>query len=234
MVRVAGADSTPGGWCVVSYESGRLSLERVTAVSEIMGSVTELDILAIDIPIGLLDAYEIGGRACDRAARKLLGQRRGSVFPAPVRPVLSASTYEDACNRSRKSSPDGKKISKQTYAILPKVQQVDDLLQKRPELRDVIREVHPEVCFRELAGEPMWYAKSKQSGREERERVLRSSFPNFDEIMGARKEKRLPLEDVLDAAVACWSALRLAAKAGRSVIEPIPQDSTGLQMTIWV
>jgi predicted RNase H-like nuclease len=88
--------------------------------------------------------------------------------------------------------------------------------------------------FCELAGEPMRYAKSKQSGREERERVLRSTFPNFDEIMRARKEKGLPREDVLDAAVACWSALRLAVGKGQSLIESIPHDSAGLPMTIWV
>jgi predicted RNase H-like nuclease len=234
MSRVAGADSTPGGWCVVSHESGRLSLEKAATVSEIIGFGTELDILAVDIPIGLLDAYETGGRPCDRAARKLLGRRHSSVFPAPVRPVLGASTYEDACHRSRTSSPDGRKISKQTCAILPKIQQVDDLLQKRPELRGVIREVHPEVSFCELAGEPMRCAKSKQLGREQRQQALRRCFPSFDEVMRARGEKGLPLEDVLDAAVACWSALRLAAKKGRSLIEPIPQDSTGLQMTIWV
>ena len=80
----------------------------------------------------------------------------------------------------------------------------------------------------------MRYAKSKQLGRDARERALRGCFPNFGRDHSARKEKRLPVEDVLDAAVACWSALRLAAGKGRSLIKPIPQDSTGLQMTIWV
>ena len=42
----------------------------------------------------------------------------------------------------------------------------------------------------------------------------------------------MPLEDVLDAAVACWSALRLAVGKGRSLIKPIPQDLSGLQMTM--
>jgi predicted RNase H-like nuclease len=234
MTRVAGADSTPGGWSVVFHESGRLRVHKAAALSEIVDFDTELDIIAVDIPIGLLDAYESGGRACDREARKLLRWRRNSVFPAPVRPVLTASTYEDACTRSRTSSPNGTKISKQTYAIVSKIKQVDDLLQKRPKLRNVVREVHPEVCFCELAGQPMRYPKGKQPGREEREQALHSCFPNFDAVIKAGREKRLPLTDVLDAAVACWSALRLAVGKGRSLIEPIPQDSTGLPMTIWV
>jgi predicted RNase H-like nuclease len=234
MVRVAGADSTPEGWSVVFHESGRLRVEKAATLSDIVGFAAELDIVAVDIPIGLLDAYESGGRACDREARKLLGRRRSSVFPAPVRPVLRASTYEDAYARSRTSSPNGMKISKQTYAIVSKIKQVDDLLQQRPELRDVVREVHPEVCFCELAGQPMRYSKSKQPGREEREHALHSCFANFDSVVKAGREKRLPLTDVLDAAIACWSALRLAVGNARSLIEPIPYDATGLPMTIWV
>jgi predicted RNase H-like nuclease len=234
MARVAGVDSTPGGWCIVFNESGRLRVQKASTLSEIADFGTELDIVAVDIPIGLLDAYERGGRACDREARELLGSRRSSVFPAPVRPVLKASTYEDACTRSQRSSPQGMKLSKQTYAIVSKIKQVDDFLQERPELRNVVREVHPEVCFRELAGQAMRHPKSKLLGREEREQALRGCFPNFDAVIKAGKEKHLPRADILDAAVACWSALRLAVGKGRSLIEPIPRDSTGLPMTIWV
>jgi hypothetical protein len=43
-------------------------------------------IVAVDIPIGLLDSFETGGRCCDREARKCLGpKRRASVFPAGAR-----------------------------------------------------------------------------------------------------------------------------------------------------
>ncbi len=234
MAVVAGVDSTPGGWSVVFHESGQLHVRKAGTLSDIVDLGTEYDILAVDMPIGLLDAYESGGRACDRGARKLLGPRGGSVFPAPVRRVLEASTYEDACARSQASSPNGMKISKQTYAIVSKIKQVDDLLQERPELRNVVREVHPEVCFCELAGQPIRHPKGKQPGREEREQALHSCFPNFDALIKAGREKRLPLTDILDAAVACWSALRLALGKGRSLIEPIPRDSTGLPMTIWV
>ena len=96
-----------------------------------------LDIVAVDIPIGLNEGYEAGGRFCDRQARKCLRGRASSVFPAPVRPVLAASSREEACTLSRASAPHGKAISKQTFAILPKIREVDELLRRRPELRDV-------------------------------------------------------------------------------------------------
>src|SRR5271157_3482359 len=101
----------PGVWfrrsrrCMVSPDplgtacppSGRNSTYRPVQIPEagsILDGGTDFDIIAIDIPIGLLDAYEIGGRACDRAARKFLGKPRGnSIFPAPVRPVLAATLW---------------------------------------------------------------------------------------------------------------------------------------------
>jgi hypothetical protein len=54
-----------------------------------------LDIVAVDIPIGLNEEYEAGGRFCDREARKCLRGRASSVFPAPVRPVLAASSSRE-------------------------------------------------------------------------------------------------------------------------------------------
>ena len=118
---VAGVDGTPGGWAVLIMQAGRLVIQKVAALSSIVDGSTDFDIIAIDIPIGLLDAYEAGGRACDRAARKFLGKpRSNSIFPAPVRPVLAATSWEDACARSRASAPHGKAVTKQTFAILDK------------------------------------------------------------------------------------------------------------------
>jgi predicted RNase H-like nuclease len=46
-----------------------------------------------------------GRRACDKAARKLLGQQRGSsVFPAPCRPAWGAQTYAEASSINRQKT----------------------------------------------------------------------------------------------------------------------------------
>jgi predicted RNase H-like nuclease len=125
MKRVAGIDGTPGGWAVVIIAEGQSIIRKVAALSDIFDDATVFDIVAVDVPIGLLDAYEVGGRVCDRAARQFLGRPRGSsVFPAPVRPVLEAKSWEDACVRSRGSAANGKAVTKQTFAILPKIREV--------------------------------------------------------------------------------------------------------------
>jgi predicted RNase H-like nuclease len=78
MTRVAGADGTLGGWAVVIVEAGRSYIRKMAALSDVLNGAADFDIFAVDVPIGLLDAYEPGGRACDRAARKLLGRPRAS------------------------------------------------------------------------------------------------------------------------------------------------------------
>ncbi len=235
VVRVAGIDGTPGGWAVVVMSDDDWSVRKAVALSDVFGDGGGLDIVAVDVPIGLLTSYEVGGRACDRAARAFLGRPRGSsVFPAPVRPVLGALSWEGACSRSWASGPNGRAVSKQTYAILDKIKEADDLLQSRPGLRRVVRAVHPEVSFAELAGGPMVYRKSSAAGREERRRVLVRCFPELGVIEKTGRASGLPTEDILDAAVSAWSALRLAEGRGRSLPNVVTFDVTGLPMAIWV
>jgi predicted RNase H-like nuclease len=232
-VRVAGIDGAPGGWAIVTMDEGDFAIQRIATLFEFFDDHADLDIAAIDMPIGLLDSYEVGGRPCDRAARATLGKRASSVFPAPVRQTLEAISWDDACIRSRASAPSGKAISRQTFGILPKIKEADELLQKCLKLRDIIREVHPEVCFAVLTGASMVGHKSSKSGREERQQALKAFVPSLSEIESSGRAQRLPIEDVLDATVACWTASRIAN--GHSCCLPSSPtiDSTGLPMAIW-
>ena len=234
MTHVAGVDGTPGGWAAVIVQGDRCEIRKVAFLGDLLEIGSDFDVIAVDVPIGLLDAYEVGGRACDRAARRILRRRASSVFPAPVRPVLAATSWRDACVKSRASAPHGKGISKQTFVILPKIKEVDDLLRSRRKLRDVVREVHPEVCFCELAGEAMLHRKGSTAGREERRLALTRVFPDLGVIERGGRALGLPIEDIWDASVACWSAVRLAKGEARSLPDHIPFDATGLPMAIWV
>lgn len=235
MTRIAGVDGTPGGWAVVINDHGSLRIRQAKSLTDIVNDCSDFDIIAIDIPMGLLGVYEIGGRAFDRSARRLLGRPRGSsVFPAPVRSTLDAGSWQEACAVSRQSGPQGKAVTKQAFAILPKIREVDALLQQRDELRHILHEVHPEVSFAELAGQPMVYRKSSRLGREERRQALARPFPSIDEVESHGRAIGLPIEDILDALVACWSAARVAKGEGRRLPNEILLDATGVQMTIWV
>ena len=84
MVRLAGADGCRGGWVAFSLHIDGEKIVKwdwnlcprfrdVLLFSE--GSAK----LAVDMPIGLLNNPEPGGRKCDREARRLLGARRSTI-----------------------------------------------------------------------------------------------------------------------------------------------------------
>ena len=63
----------------------------------------------------------------------------------------------------------------------------------------------------------MEHRKASILGREERMRALARSFSELHLVEKWGRDQGLPIEDILDAAVACWSALRLVGGKGRSL-----------------
>lgn len=103
----AGADACAGGWCVVTLPvEGPATVEVLDRFSKVANRQVkgQVGAVGVDIPIGLSDASP---RRCDEEARALLGERRSSVFPAPVRAVLGARSYEAAQDRSRAAVAKG-------------------------------------------------------------------------------------------------------------------------------
>jgi predicted RNase H-like nuclease len=111
---VAGADGCRGGWLVALASSGRraLSAERYFDLEPVFARLAagELAALAVDIPIGLSG---VGPRRCDAEARRLLGPRRSSVFPAPARDTLGASCHAQASALNQQAG--GKRLSIQSF-----------------------------------------------------------------------------------------------------------------------
>ena len=163
---VAGIDGCRSGWIVVlvEYDAGHLCNHHVTlcpTFADVLGLDPKPKVIAIDIPIGLLDKPEPGGRECDRQARKLLGRRASSIFSPPTRSMLEATHYEQVRTQG---------LSIQSFNILPKIREVDRLMTL--ELQKRIHEAHPELAFMSLAGAPMTHNKKTREGREERLRAL--------------------------------------------------------------
>jgi predicted RNase H-like nuclease len=163
--------------------------------------LSDLAFLAIDIPIGLLDA----SRACDKAARKLLGQPRGtSVFAAACRAALTAKTHAEASAINRQKT--GRGLSQQAFGIGSKIKQVDDAI--TAETQQWVFEVHPEVCFWALNGQrPMAHNKKTKEGAADRLSVLNPIFPEIGYHLGSRPSG-VATDDLLDAAAAAWTAHR--------------------------
>lgn len=223
---VAGADACRGGWCVVTLPvAGDATVEVVERLAKVATRQAkgQLGAIGVDIPIGLSDGPP---RKCDVDARALLGERRSSVFPAPVRPVLGARSYEAALARSRDASGVG--LSKQSWHLVPKVAEVDRLLD--PTRQGRIFEVHPEVAFAALHGVPMAHAKKSRPGRDERLVVLRPHVPEIDALV-AQPPSGAAADDVLDAAVVAVTAKAVLAGKDHRLGER-RHDAQGLVMEI--
>ena len=190
--------------------------------------------VTVDIPIGL-PASNV--RSADRKARALLKPgRTSSVFNAPPLCTLGAKSYEDALKWSRDQT--GRGLSRQAYALCPKIREVRDVLEVKDFLHgDYLRaaEVHPEVSFQAMAGKPMSFHKSLQAGIAERLELLESHFPNIVDVAVRANVTGPPhpgLDDVLDAVAAAWTARRLIqGKAKR--LGGCERDPDGYPMNIW-
>ncbi|MDH3196491.1 MAG: DUF429 domain-containing protein [Hyphomicrobiales bacterium] len=167
---VAGVDGCKTGWFAVFYNQSidKFAWDVFPAFLDIVSHELAPSIVGVDVPIGLLDTTQTGGRDCDMEARKLLGYpRASSVFSPPVRSAVFFESYEEANAANRLSSDASIGISKQCFSIIPKIREVDQLI--TPKIQNTVKEVHPELCFWKMAGNvPTKYAKKKAKGFEER------------------------------------------------------------------
>ena len=227
-----GVDGCHKGWFFIALKpDGEIDWGLVSTVRELVTKSDDSDRIFIDIPIGLSDSPD--ERLCDKEARKQLGQPRGSsVFRAPARYALSAETYVEACKKNQEKT--GKRLSQQTFGIMPKIREIDDLMRSYKKARHLIREIHPEICFWALnERNAMKFKKSKQAGIEERlavvERIRPSARQEFNKILKCFRRKDVGRDDILDAMVAS-----VTASADASALCNLPaqlmRDEYGLPM----
>ena len=184
-------------------------------------------LLAIDMPIGLSEA---GPRRCDQDARRLLGHPRGSsVFPAPIRPMLQAHDYKEACAIGR--ATDGRALSRQAWNLLPRIGQLDDLLQRHAPWRQRIGETHPELIFQLWAGRPLDQGKRLLEGRRQRSDLIEARWPGVVAACSAQLPRGGWAPDDLLDALACLRAAERRA-AGVALELGGDRDGTDLAMAI--
>ena len=226
---VVGVDGCRGGWVAIEWETetNMLTPRIHWAFAELLVAYPAAAAIGVDIPIGLAEGVP---RGADLAARRVLGPRSNSVFPAPDPRLLGADVYTDALALSRELN--GKGISKQAHAIFTKIAEVNGLI--TPELQAQVVEVHPEVSFGALGGHPMTHSKRTPEGFEERRALLSRAFgqPIWDRVAARTLVRPAAADDVLDAVAAAWSAHRHATGTGGRLPEEPELDGRGLRMEI--
>jgi len=212
-VRAVGIDACRGKWLAVVLEDGEFATARpARTAAELASAWPSAAAIGIDIPIGLPDEP---GRDADRAARAFVGGRRSSVFATFPAVVLDAATYDEAkavCRERGWPCP-----SIQSFGMRHRIREVGVLA----ESDERVVEVHPEVSFRELAGDELPAKRTAAGALARRAALARADI--------AVPDLPYPVDDVLDAAVVAWTAARYA----RGEALPLPDGHTGRAGAIW-
>jgi predicted RNase H-like nuclease len=191
-----GVDGCAGGWLLASMDQPLALFRSFGELLEAHPAKT----LFVDIPMGLPDKF---ARDLESQARKLLPGRSGSLFPVPCRQAVYASTYEDACETNFRHL--GKKISKQTWNICPKIREVDRLLCSNASLQERVSESHPELAFYLLSPAGPHHSKKTLEGIEERLNILASYYEPvreyYDLALEMYPRKLVARDDALDAMI---------------------------------
>lgn len=215
VIRVAGVDGCRHGW--VTVHDGGAAVHATFA--DVLAALPDDAVVAVDMPIGLVDEHRPGGRDADRAARAELGPKRSSVFSAPPRSVLGARSLPEARRR-------GGRLTLQTLNLLPRIEDVDRVM--TPALQARVFEVHPELSFAAMdGGRPVPAPKRTADGAKRRLALLaRAGVPVPERPTGAA------LDDLLDACALSWSAGRIARGESRRVPDVVAVDRRGLRMDV--
>jgi predicted RNase H-like nuclease len=231
--RYMGVDGCKAGWFFVSIGPGEdAEFGIIENIERLFNAYSDARSILIDIPIGLPFEGK-PSRNCDTQARQALKpKRRNSVFSPPCREALAASSYDEACRINQKIT--GRKITIFAYHLIPKIREVDSLMQKNPKALSIIRESHPEICFWALAGcNPMEHYKKTPQGLRERLGLLKKQFPRASAIYKAALDRYLRKEvgrdDILDALAVAITALRRKDN-GASLPPYADKDALGLPM----
>jgi predicted RNase H-like nuclease len=191
-----GIDACRSGWIAAGPEGRWLHDSHLLRLLEQTGAETVL----IDMPIGL--SGEKADRNAEAAARKILGRKASSVFTPPCRKAVYATDYREAC--ALQEAYNGKRISIQAWNIVPRICELDQLLQAQTVWRKRLFESHPELNFCILnGGQPIMESKKTAAGKVQRLRVLQSFLPGAEEVFLAGRraflKRQVQDDDLLDA-----------------------------------
>lgn len=167
----------------------------------------------------------VGGAEIPRA-RPTVVDICGSFTARSARKNLGASGIN---NRAT-----GRKLSKQTWWIMPKIREVDELLQSERPAREKLAEVNAELLFWALAGSrPMSHYKKTPQGRSERLTALTRWYPQtatlYEDALKTYPRKDVSRDDILDAAAAAVSCF-ISGGILREIPTESQLDSRGLPM----
>jgi predicted RNase H-like nuclease len=234
-----GIDATRFGWVITGIRGETDVIFFHQKLHDLFHEILPTSRILIDMPIGLADkkVARFAQRPCDAEARKLLGKKHSSIFNPPCIEALSEKSYTDASRVNYEVL--GKKLSKQSWNIAPKIRELNTFLHLNPEWRGRILESHPELAFQFLNdNKPLLHSKKTQEGINERIHILEKHYPAVTKLFEPfSTDKKLRInaskDDIVDSL--CLAVLNYTrSEKLRNISDEYPEDSLGNRMGIWL
>ena len=206
-----GADIWKGRWMVVALLDGQFASARVaSSLDAVREYLADAAVIGIDVPIGLPSPGE--RRESDRLTRAYIGPRWPSLFSTPSIDLLEAPSHAKANELARAQGRRG--ISAQAYGLRAAILEVQVVARTDERMY----EVHPEASFvRANGGGHLTWPKTSWNGAMQRRRILAEQGIVLPDDLGPAGVAGPA--DVLDAAIAAWSANRIALGTAVSLPE---------------
>ncbi len=249
-----GVDGCKAGWIAVASRGDEaasgLDVRVFSTFRALHEAFSEQAVIAVDIPIGLLDWTGPDGRGPEALIRARLDARRSSVFSVPSRAAVfmecdafadnraRLAAHKRASMKARETSDPPIGISIQAFGLFPKIREVDEMLRLNPDLAECVYESHPEFAFAVLNdGVAMRFGKKIRSrvnlhGMEERANVL-ARWGVSTAILNEKAPKGAGQDDLYDAIALMLVARRIARGSARAFPSPPRIDRHGLRIAIW-
>lgn len=195
--KIVGVDGCRGGWMAFIIDKSGHTVKVYNSIESLCKENYDAQLIIVDMPIGLPES--IDEVRPDSEARQLLKGKASSIFSCPCRQAIYENSYELANTTNKKVLDKG--LSKQSFAIAPKIKEIDEFLRTNESFRNKLVEGHPEVCFAKLYGKPVLEKKSTQEGVQKRLRILSEYHEGLDEtiVQNTYKKSVAQTDDIIDA-----------------------------------
>tara|TARA_B100001287_G_scaffold226171_1_gene195852 strand:+ start:3151 stop:3852 length:702 start_codon:yes stop_codon:yes gene_type:complete len=229
-----GIDGYINGWCCCVINND-IDIQLHDSLNNFVNQNQTIKRVFIDMPVGLSSLKF--SRKIDREVRKLLPKKnKGSVFTPPCREALIKNTYKEG--NSINKDITGKGISIQSWNLNKKIIELDKLLINNLNLRSIIHESHPELCFLKFNhSKPLESNKKTREGIKQRVKLIQNEIKNIGEILNNTVDKfrgtKLKIDDILDAIILAISAKKWEKNGSRILTQLNTSDEKNIPVAVY-
>jgi len=218
-----GVDWASGTWVVVEATTKTTDIDTEPSLLNVWHEYGDwASEILVDIPVHLRSD---GTRECDQAAKDFLGSRGSTVFWTPNSDAVTADDYDEAVPKNTRG------LGSHSWGLIPRIQEVNTLLNEFETARETVYESHPEVCFKAYHGDDLPSKKSDAGFHARKECLIKNGGESFQPVLDLVDDRQANsqwhhriqsgrVDDVLDAAI-----LALTARESDGSYSTLPKDA---------